>query len=97
MIKNKRLRLLFICLVLIAVAGCQRRSNLRRSADAVLPHPILKPLPPNALPQLKQLNDGAVAQAGVTTGYDPSYVKIDYPAGDVASFLLLGNGLSETS
>jgi len=26
-----------------------------------------------------------VAQAGVTTGYDPSYVKIDYPAGDVAN------------
>ena len=85
MIKNKRLRLLFICLVLIAVAGCQLQSNLRRSADAVPPHPILKPLPPNASPQLKQLIDGAVAQAGVTTGYDPSYVKIDYPAGDVGN------------
>ena len=27
--------------------------------------------------------DGAIAQAGVTTGYDPSYVKLDYPGGDV--------------
>ncbi len=27
--------------------------------------------------------DGAMAQAGVTTSYDPSYVKLDYPGGDV--------------
>ena len=27
--------------------------------------------------------DGAIAQAGVTTGYDPSYVALDYPGGDV--------------
>jgi uncharacterized protein len=27
--------------------------------------------------------DGAIAQAGVTTGYDPSYVAIEYPGGDV--------------
>jgi len=29
------------------------------------------------------LIDGAVAQAGVTTGYDPAYVSISYPEGDV--------------
>jgi uncharacterized protein YijF (DUF1287 family) len=27
--------------------------------------------------------DGAIAQAGVTTSYDPSYVRLDYPGGDV--------------
>jgi uncharacterized protein len=27
--------------------------------------------------------DGAIAQAGVTTGYDPAYVALDYPNGDV--------------
>lgn len=27
--------------------------------------------------------EGAIAQAGVTTGYDPSYVALDYPGGDV--------------
>jgi len=27
--------------------------------------------------------DGAIAQAGVTTSYDPSYVAIAYPGGDV--------------
>jgi len=33
---------------------------------------------------LKQLIDGAVEQVGITKGYDPSYVSIDYPGGDVA-------------
>jgi uncharacterized protein YijF (DUF1287 family) len=80
---KKTLILVFICLTL--TAGCQRQSYSRRSTEAVPAHPVLKPLPANASPQLKQLIDGAVAQAGVTTGYDPSYVKIDYPAGDVAS------------
>jgi uncharacterized protein YijF (DUF1287 family) len=32
---------------------------------------------------LKELIDGAVGQAGVTTGYDPAYVSIRYPEGDV--------------
>ena len=46
-------------------------------------NPIVKPLPDNASPQLRQMLDGAIAQAGVTTGYDPSYVALDYPGGDV--------------
>jgi uncharacterized protein YijF (DUF1287 family) len=46
--------------------------------------PVTQPLPRDASPQLKQLIDGAVAQSNVTTGYDPSYVKLDYPNGDVA-------------
>ena len=82
---NKRLLPAFISLAIVVSAGCQQRSYPRRVSDAVPANPILKPLPPNASPQLKQLIDGAVAQAGVTTGYDPSYVKIDYPAGDVAT------------
>ncbi len=49
------------------------------------PTSVAKPLPPNASPQLKQLVDAAIEQSKVTTGYDPSYVKIDYPNGDVSS------------
>jgi len=79
------IRPVFLCLALVLSAGCQQRSYPRRVSEAVPPNPILKALPPNASPLLKQLIDGAVAQAGVTTGYDPSYVKIDYPAGDVAT------------
>ncbi len=73
---------LAICLVLIAV-GCRSRSNQVSSKGAVPAHPVIKSLPQNSSPQLKQVIDGAIAQAGVTTGYDPSYVSISYPRGDV--------------
>ena len=44
---------------------------------------IIKPLPTNASPQLKQLVEAAIEQTKVTTGYDPAYVGIAYPGGDV--------------
>jgi len=73
--------LLLICL--LAANGCQRPTYVIGSGPAVPPNPTVKPLPDNVSPQLKQLLDGAIAQAGVTTGYDPSYVALDYPGGDV--------------
>ena len=71
-----------ICFVLICV-GCRSRSNQVISKGAIPAHAVLKSLPQNSSPQLKQVIDGAIAQAGVTTGYDPSYVSIKYPGGDV--------------
>ena len=44
---------------------------------------MLRPLPANASPELKQVVASAIDQVGKTTGYDPSYVKLDYPNGDV--------------
>ena len=73
---------LTICL-LVDVAGCQSASTQRSSRGAVPPRPELRSLPQGSSPQLKQLIDGAISQAGVTTGYDPSYVSISYPGGDV--------------
>jgi len=65
------------------MAACRAPSH-RGSAKGALPdRPVFKPLPANSSPQLKQLIDGAVSQAGITTGYDPSYAKIQYPNGDV--------------
>ncbi len=40
-------------------------------------------LPANSSPNLKLVIEGATDQVGKTTGYDPSYQKIDYPNGDV--------------
>ena len=40
-------------------------------------------LAPNSSPALKAIIDGALDQVGKTTGYDPSYQKLDYPNGDV--------------
>jgi len=73
-------------LILIFVVSCQQQYVTRRAVVVVTPPPsVTRPLPPNASPQLKQFVEAAIEQSKVTTGYDPSYVKIDYPNGDVAS------------
>ena len=69
--------------LMVCLGGCKERVSGPKSTTALPEHPIFKPLPANASPHLKELIDGAVVQAGVTTGYDPSYVKLDYPLGDV--------------
>ncbi|HTG95144.1 MAG TPA: DUF1287 domain-containing protein [Pyrinomonadaceae bacterium] len=78
------LRLVLISLLLVTAAGCQRDSrNATRGGAVNSPSPVYKSLPANAAPNLKKFIDAAVAQVGVTTGYDPSYVSLDYPGGDV--------------
>jgi len=79
-----KLALLFV-IALLAVTACERRYavNTLNQGPAVPPRPNIKALPDNASPQLKQMLDGAIAQAGVTTGYDPAYVALEYPGGDV--------------
>lgn len=79
-------RLLFVlsCLILFSVCSCQRSiTTLKRATPTPTPTPVAKPLAPNASPELKQLIAAAVEQSKLTTGYDPSWVKIDYPNGDV--------------
>ena len=83
--KHRRLVLFVTCLLAIAACSCQRQYATGKSAAAVTPSSVTLPLPPKSSPQLKQFIDGAVEQSKVTTGYDPSYVKLDYPNGDVAS------------
>jgi uncharacterized protein len=80
--KFGRQLVLAFCLMMISVAGCYR-SERRASLAVIQQPPVVKPLPATASPQLKQLLDAAIEQSKVTTGYDPSWVKIDYPNGDV--------------
>ena|SRR2546425_11277077 len=75
--------LIAICLTLIVAISCQRPSQRRAAAEVIPPSAVARPLPANASPQLRQLVEGAIEQSKVTTGYDPSWVKIDYPNGDV--------------
>lgn len=88
--EQKRLRdklgLLFViavCLMPLSAVSCQRPSERRASAVVIPPPSVAKPLPANVSPQLKQLIEAAIEQSKITTGYDPSWVKIDYPNGDV--------------
>ena len=75
---------LFICVLAFFLGLSCQREKLSRSLPALAsPSPILIPLSPSSPPQLKQMIDGAIEQAGVTTGYDPSYVSVPYPGGDV--------------
>ncbi|MEK6324877.1 MAG: DUF1287 domain-containing protein [Acidobacteriota bacterium] len=39
--------------------------------------------PISDIPQIKKVVDSAIEQTGYTFEYDPSYVKLDYPNGDV--------------
>lgn len=72
-----------LLIFVLAVSGCQRQSPVISRKPAVPPNAVAEPLPANAPPQLKKMLDGAIAQAGVTTSYDPSYVALGYPGGDV--------------
>lgn len=75
--------LLVIVSCLILVSCSPRLSEPRKLVD-VSPSPtIIKPLPDNASFELRQLVESAIAQSTVTTGYDPSYVGLAYPNGDV--------------
>ena len=69
--------------LLIGAPACRRQ----QIADKPLtPPPALtetRALPANSSPQLALVMTGTTEQIGKTTGYDPSYQRIDYPNGDV--------------
>lgn len=89
--QNKRassiwLHVLPACLVFFSAVCCNRPEPAGRlAAVASTPTPVARALPANVSPQLRQLIDAAIEQSKVTTGYDPSWVRIDYPNGDVPS------------
>lgn len=73
-----------LCLILVISANCQRRSEpLVSKPPPPTPVEIRKPWAANTSPQIRQLVESAIDQTRVTRGYDPSYVSIDYPGGDV--------------
>lgn len=74
---------MFIAGVATCQVASQRRVQTVNIGPTASPSPTIKSLPDNAPPQLKQMLEGAIAQAGVTTGYDPAYVALEYPGGDV--------------
>lgn len=76
---------LAICLILILGTSCRQQSTVRRPAEVKPTPSFAGPLPQKASPQLEQVVEAAIEQTKVTTGYDPAYVGIAYPNGDVSS------------
>ena len=71
-----------LALALILAGACQEQ----HAAKPLKPpeqQTETRALPANSSPQLNLVIDGATDQVGKTTGYDPSYQKLEYPNGDV--------------
>jgi len=64
-------RLGYSLLLTVVAVGCAR------------PSPRAQPAALELAPSVRRVVDSVKAQTQVTTGYDPSYVQIAYPGGDV--------------
>lgn len=72
-----------LVLTISLLPGCQAVRNSQRAVE--VPDRALAEamqVKADATP-LEKINAGAIEQTTQTTGYDPSYVKLDYPNGDV--------------
>ena len=80
-----RVAALFLLIIpLILVSSCQRQ--IARANKPLKPpeqQTETRALLANSSPNLKLVIDSAIDQLGKTTGYDPSYQRIEYPNGDV--------------
>jgi uncharacterized protein len=82
--KPKPTTQVLLALAVFLSAACQQQ--IARTVKPLKPpeqQTETRALPANSSLNLKLVIDGAVDQIGKTTGYDPSYQKIDYPNGDV--------------
>jgi len=74
----------FLTLALMLVVACQHpAARTRAPLKPPEQQTEVRPLPANSSPALKRAIDGAIEQVGITTSYDPSYQKLQYPNGDV--------------
>src|SRR5947207_6175109 len=81
---KQSLSISMLAIASLLIASCQQQ--IARSRPPLKPpeqQTEVHALAPNSSPNLKLIIDGAIDQVGKTTGYDPSYQKLDYPNGDV--------------
>jgi uncharacterized protein YijF (DUF1287 family) len=84
MLSKPKIVALIILFTLSLAVGCQRdKHSVFVTPDYHEPSSVTIPLPDNVPPQIGQLIASAIEQTKITTAYDPAYVKIDYPNGDV--------------
>ena len=68
-------KLALILAMALILGGCTTKANSPLHDSTVVPA--------KTTPVVKRLVDGAVEQTSYTREYDPSYIGIDYPGGDV--------------
>lgn len=75
---KRTLHYLIVSCLVCAAAACGNNYE-RRGIEAR----ITRPFPANVSPQARRVVEDAVEQTRYTLSYDPSYVKLNYPGGDV--------------
>lgn len=80
---NQVSRLSYLLGLVTLVTACNLGPQEVRRSPPGRPTVIRQPFLTNATAQLREAVEGAIEQTKVTTGYDPSYVGIDFPGGDV--------------
>jgi len=83
MTKNLSNLLLLVLTSVLAMACQQQVARVVSPLKPPEQQTEIRALPDSSSPQLKLVIDDAIDQVGKTTGYDPSYQKIEYPNGDV--------------
>jgi uncharacterized protein len=85
MTSSRAIVVLLAALLLFALA-CQKkaerpaRTSTESANNSELP---TRPFAPNTPQEVRRLVQAAIEQTKITRSYDPSYVTIDYPGGDV--------------
>jgi uncharacterized protein len=69
-------------LVLLLIALCVSCDNKKSSMTVISPNPIPTVVSVDS-PQIQKIIANAIEQTKVTRTYDPAYVKLAYPGGDV--------------
>jgi uncharacterized protein YijF (DUF1287 family) len=72
-----------LAMLLVPLAGCgakQKHVEPVRGRDSL---PVEELATPIASPQIRRLVDAGVEQTTFTKAYDPSYIRLSYPGGDV--------------
>ncbi len=74
------MRLKLLCCCILLLTGCNRATGLSSIVPSTPPATV-----EIANPKLRQLVAGGIAQTAVTKSYDPAYIQLAYPGGDVAA------------
>ena len=81
---QKIIRFLAIVFLFSAISCHSNRQSIAQTKDTVFPAMVEKPkLAAITSDEIKKLLESAVEQTNLTKGYDPNYVVIPYPNGDV--------------